>query len=85
MEKRIIKTLVKYDHALGKDDFVLGRVMGAMAAICKDDPAMGIEKGRGRCKDGNIFVAETTFEKYDTFAQVVESWYPGLCIFGYEG
>lgn len=83
MKTRMIKTLVKGDHALGKDWFVLGRIMGAMAVMCKEDPATGLEFGRGCCEDGNVFVTETTGEKYEAFAHVVENWYPGLCTFDY--
>ena len=83
MENRVFKTLVKSEHALGKDDFVLGRIMGAMAVMCKEDPARGLEMGRGHCKHGNIFVTKTSFEKYEAFANVIENWYPGLCLFGY--
>lgn len=83
METRKIKTLVKSDHTLGKDGFVLGRIMGAMAVMCKEDPAMGLEFGRGFCKCGNIFVTETTDEKYEAFTSVIENWYPGLCVFDY--
>lgn len=84
METRKIKTLVKHDHTLGKDNYVLGRIVGAMAVLCKEDPAMGLEFGRGRCKNGdNIIVTETTNKKYELFTSVIESWYPGLCIFDY--
>lgn len=83
METRKIKTLVKRDHILGKDNYVLGRIMGAMAVMCKEDPAMGLELGRGYCEKGAIIVAETTDEKYEAFASVIENWYAGLCIFNY--
>jgi len=83
METRRFKTLVKGDHALGKDDFVLGRIMGAMAVMCKEDPAMGLEFGRGYCENGAIFVTETTDEKYEAFTHVIKNWYEGLCIFNY--
>lgn len=83
MTKRRIKTLVKHDHASGKDVYVLGRIAGAMAAMCKEDPANGLEFGRGRCDIGNILVTETTAEKYEAFANVIENWYAGLCIFDY--
>ena len=84
METRVFKTLIKGDHALGKDDFVLGRIMGAMAVMCKEDPARGLEIGRACRKDCNIFATETTKEKYEAFANVIENWYPDLCVFGYE-
>lgn len=42
METRRIKTLVKADHKLGKDLFVLGRIMGAMVVMCNEDPRDGI-------------------------------------------
>lgn len=83
MKTRKIKTLVKSDHTLGKDMFVLGRIMGAMAVTCKEDPAKGLEFARGYCDNGHIFVTETTDEKYETFANIVENWYSGLCIFDY--
>lgn len=78
------KTMVKADHKLGKDDFVFGRIMGAMAVLCKDDPAMGIESGYRRCNNGDrIIIAETTFQQYKAFTKVIENWYPGLCMFYY--
>lgn len=83
MKTRRIKTLVKGDHTLGKDQFVLGRIMGAMAVMCKEDPAMGLEFGRDRYERGNVFMTETTDEKYAAFVHVVESWYAGLCVFDY--
>lgn len=83
MGTRIIKTLVKREHPLGIDKYVLGRIVGAMAVMCKEDPAMGIEFGRGVCDRGSIIVTETTDEKYKAFAEVIESWYPALCIFDY--
>lgn len=83
MEKRQIKTLVRADRKLGKDRFILGRIMGAMAVMCKEDPANGLEFGRGCCDKGHIFVTETTDEKYKAFTDVVENWYAGLCIFDY--
>lgn len=85
MKTRRIKTLVKSNHALGNDGFVLGRIMGAMAVMCKEDPAEGLEFGHGCCENGHIFVTETTDEKYEAFAKVIESWYAGLCIFDYVG
>lgn len=83
METRTIKTLVKSNHKLGTDVFVLGRIMGAMAVMCKDDPAKGLEYGQGICGSGHIFVAKTTDEKYEAFTNVIEEWYPGLCVFDY--
>lgn len=83
MKTRLIKTLVRNDRALGNDDYVLGRIMGAMAVLCKDDPALGAEYGRGCCEHGNIFVTKTTDERYAAFAYIVEHWYSGLCVFDY--
>lgn len=83
METRKFKTLVKSEHALGNDKLVLGRIIGAMAVMCKDDPANGLEHGRGVCDRGHILVVETTCEKYDSFADVIENWYKDLCIFDY--
>lgn len=85
METRRIKTLVRAEHKLGKDVFVRGRIMGAMAILCKEDPITGIEFGWGRCDDGCIYLTETTDEKYEAFTKVIEGWYPGLCIFDYMG
>lgn len=83
MAARKIKTLVKSEHTLGNDKVVLGRILGAMAVMCKEDPANGLEFGRGHCDRGIIIVAETTEEKYSQFTNVIERWYPGLCIFDY--
>ena len=83
MKTRLIKTLVKKDHKLGKDMLVLGRILGAMAVICMEDPVNGIEYGRGLCADGYIIASNTTDEKYERFANVIESWYAGLCVFDY--
>ena len=51
--------------------------------MCKEDPANGLEFGRGNCDRGIIIVTETTDEKYSQFTNVIESWYPGLCVFDY--
>ena len=83
MNAKVFKTLVKDDHKLGKDNFVFGRIMGAMAVMCKDDPAMGLESGWGHCDNGKIIKTETTVEQYGAFASVIENWYTGLCIFDY--
>ena len=83
MTKRRIKTLVKYDHALGKNEYVFGRISGVMAVMCKDDPVNGLEFVRERCDIGDILTTDTTDEKYEAFTNVIKNWYAGLCIFDY--
>lgn len=83
MDTRIFKTLVKNDHTLGKNKFVLGRIIGAMSVMCKEDPAHGAEYGHGRIDVGAVIVTKTTEEKYAAFADLIESWYEGLCTFDY--
>lgn len=83
METRKIKTLVKDDHKFGNSKFILGRIMGAMAVMCKEDPATGLEFGHGCCEHGHIIMTETTDEKYEAFTHVIENWYEGLCVFDY--
>lgn len=83
METRKIKTLIKSDHKLGKDDFISGRIVGAMAVLCKEDPAKGLEFGMIRCENGRIIMTETIDDRYDAFINVIENWYPGLCVFDY--
>ena len=82
MEMRQIRTLVKADHKLGGNQFVLGRISGAMAAMCKEEPT-SLEFGIGACDQGAILTTETTDAKYKNFTNAIENWFPGLCVFDY--
>ena len=80
MEKRIFKTIVKYDHDLGGEEYVLGRISGIQLAMCDEDPKNGFVWSYVPGV-GDMIKTECTSEQYDAFAKVIEKLYPGLCIF----
>ena len=86
MGTRKIKTFVNGEHVTyGKNEYVLGRIMGAMAVMCEKDPTKG-EFAIDAFRNGDrILKVKTTDEKYEAFTSLIESWYPGLCIFDYDG
>lgn len=87
METRKIKTFVNGNNVTyGKNKFVLGRISGAMAVMCEDALTTKGEFAIDSFRNGDrIFKVRTTDEKYKAFASVIERWYPGLCIFDYDG
>lgn len=85
MEKMVFKTLVKAEHKLGCDNYVLGRISGIQYVVC-DRVGTETEQplyGRGFTALGSIFKTKCTAEQYDEFASIVESEYPELCVFNY--
>lgn len=77
----VYKTLVKRNHRLGDNDYVLGRISGI--SDCLLGPALG-PWARPRNGVGKIRAHICTRKDYEDFAEVIEEMYPGLCIFDYE-
>ena len=83
METRIYRTRINGD----RNDWVLGRIVGAMDIICKDTP----EENEGYAAysiveyddEGNFvrtchttIAVNTDQERYDRFMDLVKAWYP---------
>ena len=81
MDKKYkIKTLIRWDHKLGDDAYVRGRITGFQCALCNQYK----EFANVRIKEGVVLTAECTATQYDDFINVVERHYPGLCKFDYK-
>lgn len=82
----IFKTLVKADHKLGGNKYVLGRISGIKYVVCD---TLGLSEmdqvisGNGQTEAGHILKTECTAECYSAFTDIIESHYPGLCVFDY--
>ena len=83
MKKRIFKTIVRADHDLGGEEYVLGRIRGIQLAMCDEDPKNGFVWSYVPGV-GDVIKTECTPEKYGAFTKVIEELYPGLCIFDYK-
>lgn len=83
METRIYRTRINGD----RNDWVLGRIVGAMDIICKDTP----EENEGYAAysiveydDNDNFVrtchttiaVKTDQERYDRFVALIKAWFP---------
>jgi hypothetical protein len=84
MEIKTFYTVVKFDHKLGGNSYVRGRIHGIMEAICCENPGEEVLMGIGDFDLGAIYPVKTTTEKYERFAEIVEKSYKGLCIFDYK-
>lgn len=76
MDKKIFKTLIKREE---NNKYAIGRISGIQAVL---DSTMGkaIRGVLGR-REGMMFSVECTKDQYNTFADLVEDMYPGLCVF----
>lgn len=80
MENQKFKTLVKSEHNLGGNDYILGRISG-IGLMVKDyeDVTYPIQ----RIEEGNIITMKCTLAQYENFINAVETHYPELCKFYY--
>ena len=83
MEKRIFKTILKDDHELIDNEYVLGRISGIKLAMCDKDPTKGFI-WEHICGVGHMLKTECTSDQYDAFTKIIEELYPGFCIFDYK-
>lgn len=76
MEVKKYATVIKKDHELGGNDYVVGRISGILYVVCggEEEPHTEIETGR-------VLIANCTWEAYDRFKTIVKNLYPGLCKF----
>lgn len=82
MEKRKYYTVIRKEHKLGENLYVIGVVSGLRFALCEDKDSY--PWGNGEIEEGYILVTECTSELYENFTKRVEEIYPGLCIFDYK-
>ena len=85
MDKKIFTTIVKSkDEVEFSNDYVLGRIRGIEYAMCGGSSGSNFatmhcpQNGRRR------FDTECSEEEYFAFKAMVNSSYPGLCIFDDE-
>lgn len=84
MEKRIFRTLIIKKDRLGKNVYVHGRISGMNVALCggvKNDKRFALMENRKVL----VITSECTQKQYDTFSELVEKLYPGICVFDYKG
>lgn len=83
MEK-IFDTLIKKDHKFGSNNYVIGRITGMQEAICRNyrdgynEPDLELWHIPGK---GDVTTVICEPSKYESFSNLVEKWYPGLCEF----
>lgn len=77
MERKEFSTLIKRNHEFGDELFTVGRITGIGFA------ESGYEIGYTIVEHskGYIFTKRFTPEEYDSFRNIIEKFYPGLCIF----
>ena len=83
MELKRFKTVIDNKHKLGGSPYVLGRINGIMFAMCNGLDGAVFEIDHDDDIDIEILTAECTKRQYDAFSEVIESLYPGLCVFNY--
>ena len=84
MEKELFWTLVKGDHKLGGNEYVTGRIHGFMTIIC-DMRHKPMHVNIGLYNGSTVMAVLATKEKYEEFKTCVEKYYPGLCLFDWQG
>lgn len=77
----LYKTLVKKDHKLGNNKYVLGRISGIKHVICSNDKSQ--RYGNSGVDNGVVLRVDCEKSKYDEFVTMIEDLYPGLCEFYY--
>ena len=82
MEKREVKTLIKWKHNLGDNHYVRGKISGIAYVILNN--AEGEQYANERINEGFILTHKCDVNQYDRFINVIEEMYPGLCIFDYN-
>lgn len=86
MEKQIFKTLVKGDHKLGCNEYVMGRISGIEYVLCNGGtkPQQQFPWDYNPENGDHRMMTFCTKKEYDNFANMIEYLYPGLCIFNYQ-
>lgn len=84
MEKGTFRTLIKAEGRL-TNEFVIGKISGIMLALC--DKTTEHEKNCVYAivgiDEGYILTVDCYEEDYAKFKCLVETHYPGLCVFNY--
>ncbi len=83
MEK-LFATLIKKEHKLGENNYVIGRINGIMEILCNgkrngiDEPVIA---GRSIPGVGELMLTQCEPEQYESFKDLIERHHPGLCEF----
>ena len=78
------KTLIKGDHYLGNNEYVVGKVSGIMSVLCDGDERPFVIREDIESKD-RILTTKCTADKYAIFVGAVTKHYPAdLFIFDYK-
>ena len=80
-EKIEIKTLVKGENKLSRNNYVRGYIAGVAEAFCGDI----IFRYPENEELGYIIVTNSTYNEYLTFANIIDLKFKDLCEFNYEG
>jgi len=80
MGKKFYKTLIRKDHILGENLYVIGRVSGIGFMLCGKDGTYAHMKN----DKGEILVHYCTLRQYRKFENVIRKHYPDLCKFYYK-
>ena len=85
--ERIFNTLIKKDHVDGENEYIQGRISGIQEIVC-DGLRNGIDEPCCPTWDvadaGKVIMTICEPEKYETFKNLVDRHYPGLCEFDYS-
>ena len=83
MDERLFYTLIKYDHELGDNKYVRGRISGIQLALCEKNSEDELIFSNMRVDKGIVLRVITTQDNYDKFTKLIEKLYPRLCTFDY--
>lgn len=85
MTERFYVTALNPEHILEDNNYVLGRISATFRIICNMDnlQCYGVWNKESDTPM-TCFVTQTTMEKYSEAMNIIEGWYPGLCIFNYS-
>lgn len=82
MDRLRALTLIKYNHKFGGNEYIKGRISGIAYSICGFNRKNEISNTR--IDNGDVLECKFTVDEYDTFINIIEELYPGLCIFDYR-
>lgn len=83
MERKFY-TMIKFDHPLGRNEYVQGRIAGYKELLCDGDRNGLVEPASATFSNPDIGMMYVTIcdpEKYEAFKNLVEMHHPGLCEF----
>lgn len=82
MKPRYFATLIPSGHPLSDNNYVFGRISATFRIVCNMDDLVCYGLLRGDVEE-TCMVVETTEEQYEKAKDIIEAWYPNLCVFDY--